>query len=218
MWILRWRLAFCDKTPENWSISGRRSKIEGSREASRRASHRFLGIVCPAMLSMGAEIDQRTWATDRAWRELCGIWWNKRVLHKIKKDTLPWRCVRSLPHGPHCISSPRSRLPSIAEVVGKKAPRAHARNGLMGRTRPHKDPQLSPRLAPLAFEFCVQRLRVYQSIAREPARVMHIIFVVGLADSLTAFACILRQMVMRSDYWQTYRRWLLFLSGLSRLQ
>ena len=60
----------------------------------------------------------------------------------------------------------------------------------------------------------------------ESPHVMHISFVVGLAErasirtthSLRAFACILRQMVMQSDHWQTYRRWLLFLSRLSRLQ
>ena len=37
------------------------------------------------MLSMGAEIDQRIWATNRAWRELYGMWWNKRVPNKIKR-------------------------------------------------------------------------------------------------------------------------------------
>ena len=48
---------------------------------------------------------------------------------------------------------------------------------------------------------------------------MHIFFVAGLAEpNRTAIACILRQMVVRSGYWQTYRRWLLFLSGLSRWQ
>ena len=50
-----------------------------------KASHRFLGIVYPAMLSMGAEIDQRIWATNRAWRGLYGMWWNKKVPDKIKR-------------------------------------------------------------------------------------------------------------------------------------
>ena len=50
-----------------------------------KASHRFLGIVYPAMLSMGAEIDQSVWATSLAWRELYGMWWNKKVPYKIKR-------------------------------------------------------------------------------------------------------------------------------------
>ena len=37
------------------------------------------------MLSMGAEIDQRISATNRAWRGLYGTWWNKRVPYKIKR-------------------------------------------------------------------------------------------------------------------------------------
>ena len=55
------------------------------QEYQIKASHRFLGIVYPAMLSMGAEIDQWIWATNRAWRELYGMWWNKRVPCKIKR-------------------------------------------------------------------------------------------------------------------------------------
>ena len=55
------------KTVENRRFS--RSK----QEYQIKASHRFLGIVYPAMLSMGAEIDQRIWATNRAWKELCGM-------------------------------------------------------------------------------------------------------------------------------------------------
>ena len=69
-----------------------------------KASHRFLGIVYLAMLSMGAEIDQRTWATNRAWRELYGMWWNKRVPYKIKWTLFRGAGLRSLPHGPHCTS------------------------------------------------------------------------------------------------------------------
>ena len=53
------------RTVENRKFS--RSK----QEYQIKASHRFLGIVYPDMLSMGAEIDQRIWATNRAWRELC---------------------------------------------------------------------------------------------------------------------------------------------------
>ena len=39
------------------------------QECQIKPSHRFLGFVYPAMLSMGAEIDQRIWATNRG-REL----------------------------------------------------------------------------------------------------------------------------------------------------
>ena len=30
-------------------------------------------------------IDLRMWATNRDWRELYGMWWNKRVPYKIKR-------------------------------------------------------------------------------------------------------------------------------------
>ena len=46
-----------------------------------KASHRFLGIVYPAMLSMGTENDQRIWATNRAWKELYGMWWDTTNEH-----------------------------------------------------------------------------------------------------------------------------------------
>ena len=67
------------RTVENRKFSRKK------QEYQIKASHRFLGIVYPAMLSMGAEIDQRIWATNRAWRELYGMWWNKRVPYKIKR-------------------------------------------------------------------------------------------------------------------------------------
>ena len=67
------------RTVENRKFS--RSK----QEYQIKASHRFLGIVYLAMPSMGAEIDQRIWATNRAWREFCGMWWNKKVPYKIKQ-------------------------------------------------------------------------------------------------------------------------------------
>ena len=133
------------------------------QEYQIKASHRFLGIVYPAMLSMGAEIDQRIWAANRAWRELYGMWWNKRVPYKIQ-----------IPHGPHCTSSPRSRLPSFAEVLGKKAPRAHARNGLMGRTRSHKDPQLSPSVEKVAVgDPCIRALCTMAQLVPEHCQRAH---------------------------------------------
>ena len=54
------------------------------QECQIKPSHRFLGFLYPAMLSVGAEIDQRIWATNRG-RELHGMWWNKRVPFKIKR-------------------------------------------------------------------------------------------------------------------------------------
>ena len=60
------------RTVENRQFS--RSK----QEYQIKASHRFLGIVYPVMLSMGAEIDRRIWATNRTWRVLYGMWWKKR--------------------------------------------------------------------------------------------------------------------------------------------
>ena len=131
------------RTVENRKFS--RSK----QEYQIQASHRSLGIVYLAMLSMGAEIDQRIWATNRAWRELYGMWWNKRVPYKIKR-TLSRRCLRSLPHGLHCTSRPRPRRPSTAEILGEKTPRSHARHGLLGRISPQKDPQLSPSVEKVA--------------------------------------------------------------------
>ena len=111
----------------------------------RTVENRKFSIVYPAMLSMGAEIDQRIWATNRAWRELYGM-----GAMQDRTDTFSWRCLRSFPHGPHCTSPPRPRLPSTAEMLGEKAPRSHARHGLLGRTRPHKDPQLSPNVEKVA--------------------------------------------------------------------
>ena len=55
------------RTVENRKFSRKK------QECQIMASHRFLGIVYPSMLSMGAEIDQRIWATNRAWRELHGM-------------------------------------------------------------------------------------------------------------------------------------------------
>ena len=70
---------------------GRKSKVLAKQAGVQiKASHRFLGIVYPLMLSMGAKIDQRTWATNRVWRELQGMWWNKQDgALQDQKDTLP---------------------------------------------------------------------------------------------------------------------------------
>ena len=55
-----------------------------------------------------------------------------------RKDTHPWRPSRA---SLHFFSTIETIF--IYRGAWKKAPRAHARNGLKGRTRPHKDPQLS---------------------------------------------------------------------------
>ena len=81
------------------------------------------------------------------------------------------------------------------------------------------------RLAPLAYELCVQRLRWYQSIAREPARHAHLLccwfgrMYFESHNTLTEGPLLHPEANgMRSDYWQICRRWLSSLSGPSRLQ
>ena len=212
------------RTFENRKFSRRK------QEYLIKASHRFLGIVYPAMLSMGAEIDQRIWATNRAWRELYGMWWNKRVPYKFKRTLFGGAvCGASLTGLTALLLHDRDYL-RLQRCLVKKL-----RALMLGtaswerldhiRTLSSRQVWKRWRLAPPAYELCVQRHRWYQSIAREPAR--HALFyVVGLAEctsnrtthSLRVFVCILRQMVMRSDYWQICRRWLSSLSGPSRLQ
>ena len=178
------------------------------------------------MLSMGAEIDQRTWATNYAWRELYGGLWNKKLPYKIKRTLFRCaECGASLTGLTALPFHDRDYL-RLQRCLEKKF------HGLMLGTASWEGPDhirtLSSRqvwkrwrLASPAYELCVQRLRWSQSL-----HVMHIVYAVGLADctsnrtthSWRAFTCILRQMVMRSEYWQTCRRWLSSLSGPSRLQ
>ena len=147
-----------------------------------KASHRFLGIVYPAMLSMGAEIDQRIWATKSAWRELYGMWWNKRAPYHFSFMTETtfdcrdaWRKSSVL----SCSAPDHIRTLSSRQVWKRW------------------------RLAPPAYELCVQRLRWHCQRARTSCTSS----AVGLAEctsnrtthSLRAFVCILRQMVMRSS-------------------
>ena len=119
------------RTVENRKFSRRK------QEHQIKASHRFLGTVYPAMLSMGAEIDQRIWATNRAWRELCGMWWNMKMPYKSNGRSFP-----------ALFAEPPSRVSRhfsfMTEMLGEKATRSHARHGLLRRTRPHKDSKLSP--------------------------------------------------------------------------
>ena len=131
------------RTVENRKFSTKK------QEYQMKASHRFLGIVYPAMLSMGAEIDQRIWATNRAWRGLYGMWWNKRVPHKIK---------RTLFRGAVCGAS-------LTGLTASWEGQDHT------RTLSSRQVRKRWRLAPPAYELCVQRLRWHQSIAREPLRI-----------------------------------------------
>ena len=82
------------------------------------------------------------------------------------------------------------------------------------------DSQLSPSVEKVATGALLHTSSVYKGSGGtralpENPHVMHIFFAVGLAEctsnrtihSLRACVCILRQMVMRSDYWQICRRW-----------
>ena len=114
----------------------------------------------------------------------------------------------------------------VCRGVWKKAPRAHAR-----KDKTTKGPSALAKCGKAGGWRLLHTSFVYKGsdgtrALPESPHVMHISFVVGFAEctsnrtthSLRAFACILRKMVMRSDYWQTDRRWLLFLSGPNRLQ
>ena len=127
--------------PSLWRTVENRRFSRSNQEYQIKASHRFLGIVCPAMLSVGAEINQRKWATNRAWRRLYGMWWNKRVPYKIKRTLFRGAvCGASLTGLTALLLNDRDylRLQRCSEKK-KKTPRVHARNGLMERTRPHED-------------------------------------------------------------------------------
>ena len=99
-------------------------------------------------------------------------------------DTLSRRSLRSLPH---CTSSPRPRHPSSAEMLGEKAPRSHARHGLLGRTRTHKDPLAKCgkgggwRL--LHTSSVCKGLDGTRALPESP-HVMHIFYAVGLAERM----------------------------------
>ena len=71
--------------PQSLKDGGKPTFLSTGEGDQIKASHRYLGIIYPAMLSMSAEIDQRIWATNRAWRELYGMWWNTKVPCKIKR-------------------------------------------------------------------------------------------------------------------------------------
>ena len=99
--------------------------------------------------------------------------------------------------------------------------RRHQRRIFVPRRTSHEGVSLVSSSAS-SLELCVQRLRWYQSIAREPARHAHLLCCWfgrmhfeshdTLIDNLHLHPG--ANMVMRSDYWQTCRRWL----SASRLQ
>ena len=141
------------RTVENRKFSRR------MQEYQMKASHRFLGIVYPAMLSMGADIDQRIWATNCAWRELCGMWWNKRVPYKIKRALFRGAvCGASFTGLTALLLHDRDYL-RLQRCLEKKLRTPHARHGLLGRTGQHKDTQLSPSVEKVAAgASCIQVL------------------------------------------------------------
>ena len=133
----------------------------------------------PAMLSMGAEIDQWIWATNRAWKELCGLWWNKKVPYKIKRTLFRGAVCGAFLKGLTALLLHDRDYLRLQRCLEKKL------RALMLGTASWKGPDhkgtLSSRqvwkrwrLAPPANELCVQTLRWYQSIAREPARHAHL--------------------------------------------
>ena len=131
-------------------------------------------------LSMGAEIDQRIWATNRAWTELYGMWWNKRVPYKIKRTLFRGAVCGASSTGLTALLLHDRDYLRLQGCLEKKL-----RALLLGtsswegpdhtRTLSSRQVWKRWRMAPPAYELCVQRLRRYQSIAREPARHAHLL-------------------------------------------
>ena len=133
------------------------------QECQMKVSHRFLGIVYPAMLPMGAEIDHRIWATNRAWKELYGMWWDKRV---------PIRRKRTLFRGAACGASLTGFIALLLHDRDycrlQRCLEKKLRAPMLGtvswegqyhiRTLCSRQVWQRWRLAPPAYELCVQRL------------------------------------------------------------
>ena len=163
--------------PNLWRTVENRKFSRKKQEYQIKSSHRSLGIVYPARLSMGAEIDQRIWATNRAWRELYGMWLNKRVPYKIKRTLFRGAvCGASLTGLTALLLHDRDHL-RLQRCLEKKL-----RALMLGtsswegqdhiRTLSSRQVWKRWRLAPPAFELHVQW---HQSIAREPARHAHLL-------------------------------------------
>ena len=161
---------------------------------------------------------------------LYGMWWNKRVPYKIKRTLFRGAvCGASLTGLTALLLHDRDyfRLQRCLEKELRALMLGMASWEIPDhiRTLSSRHVWKRWRLALPAYELCVQRLGWYQSMPREPSGI-HIFYAVGLSEctsertthSLRAFVCILRQMVMRSGYWQICRRWLSSLSGPSSLQ
>ena len=107
-------------------------------------------------------------------------------------------------------------------MLGDKAPRSHARHGLFpGKDQTTQGPSALAKCGKGGGWRLLHTSSVYKSsdgtrALPESPHVMHIFYAVGLAECISnrtthssrAFACILRQMVVRSDSWQKCRRWL----------
>ena len=170
------------------------------------------------MLSMGAEIDQRICATNpRLERALRNVVEQEGAIQD-QTDALSRRCLRSLPHGPHGILLHDRDYLRLQRRLEKKL------RALMLGTASWEGPDhirtLSSRqvwkrwrLAPPAYELCVQRLRWYQSIAREPARHAHLLCCWFGRMHFESHGTLIEGLrlhpeakVMRSDYWQICKR------------
>ena len=152
-----------------------------SRNTRQKASCRILGIVNPAMLSMGAEIDQRIWATNRAWERAlrkCGgtrgypsgsnahcsvamcAEHDSRASLRFFSMTVTTFCLQ------RCLEKKlRALMLGTASWAGQDHTRTLSSRQVWERWRS----------APPTYELCVQKLRWYQSIAREPARHAHLL-------------------------------------------
>ena len=172
----------CEHTTCSLRQRGETGDLAQSPEDGRqiKASRRFLGIVYPAMLSMGAEIDQRIWAASRAWRELYGMWWYKRVPCKIKRTFFRCAvCGASLTGLTALLLHDRDYLRFQRRLEKKLRALMLGTASWEGqdhiRTLSSRQVWKRWRLAPPAYELCVQRLRWYRSTARELARHVHLL-------------------------------------------
>ena len=120
------------------------------------------------------------WATNRALRELHGMWWNKRVPYKIKRTLFRGAVYGASPTGLTALLLHDRDYLRLQRCLEKKL-----RALILGaacwdgqghiKTLCSRQVWIRWRLPPPACELCVQRLRWYQSIAREPVRHAHLL-------------------------------------------
>ena len=167
-----------------------------------------------------AEIDQRIWATNRAWRDLYGIVVEQEGAIQDHRTLFRGAvCGASLTGLTALLLHDRDYL-RLQKCLEKKLRALMLGTASWEGPDHNKDPQLSPSVEKVAAgaactrALCTKAQMVPEHCPESP-HVMHIFHAVSLAEctsnrtthSLRAFACILRQMVMQSDYWQTCRRW-----------